>query len=325
MNNEKVLPSSHLEALSPISATWSGVNISNTMSNHIPPLKSLMAFDAAARLGSFSRAADELSLTQSAISQQLVKLEETLGQKLFLRRGKGVTLTAAGALLHETVRETLQRLSAGLDRIAPYKNPDSVLVACPEDVAHGWLLPRLPRFRAAFPAAEIWVIAREEIIEIDRVDVDLVISRRPIHSSGVESVPLLEDNGIAVAGPAVFARLRNLAYPQVLEKAPILSLESEPDWAGRLREPALKHLRLQRAATLDDARLLLAAAERDMGIAFISRVLAADALAQGRVSVLTQIPSQLRTRLWLMRARLQPRTPLADPVFQWLREEAAKR
>ena len=103
------------------------------MNAPIPPFKSLLAFDSAARLGSFSQAAEELSVTQSAISQQLFKLEELLGQKLFVRKGKGVELTAAGELLHETVRETLARLSAGLDRIAPYKNKNSLLISCQQD------------------------------------------------------------------------------------------------------------------------------------------------------------------------------------------------
>ena len=72
------------------------------MSKTLPPFKYLVTFDAAARLGSFSKASEELSLTQSAISQQLLKLEEILGQSLFFRNGKGVSLTAAGELLHET-------------------------------------------------------------------------------------------------------------------------------------------------------------------------------------------------------------------------------
>jgi LysR family glycine cleavage system transcriptional activator len=284
----------------------------------MPPFRSLVAFDAAARLGSFSRAAEELSLTQSAISQQLLKLEELLGQSLFFRRGKGVALTAAGELLHETVRETLARLAAGLDRIEPYKSRDSVLVACPPDVAQGWLLPRMPHLRRQLPGVEFWLITERSVREIDRIDVDLVISRRPIHTADVECTPLLEDYAIAICGAALWPDLRRAPYPKILEQAPVLLLEAEPAWAGRLAGSELQGTRVVRSATMDDSRLLLEAVARNLGIGYISHALAQHALHRGEVHMLPQVPTQSRPRLWLMRTRLAPRTAFANQAFRSL-------
>jgi LysR family glycine cleavage system transcriptional activator len=288
------------------------------MSKTLPPFKYLVAFDAAARLGSFSKASEELSLTQSAISQQLLKLEELLGQSLFFRNGKGVTLTAAGELLYETVRETLSRLSTGLDRIEPYKSSDSVLIACPPDFAQGWLIARLGKLKLQYPAIEIWIMTEKEVREIDRVDVDLIISRRPIHTSDVECVTLLEDASVAICGVQIAQRISRLPYPQVLEKAPILFLESEPTWGGRLSSDELKNLQLTRGATIEDSRILLDAVIHELGIGFVSSILASQAVKEGKVKVLTQIPTRSLPRLWLVRSRLAPRTPVANDVFNWL-------
>lgn len=288
------------------------------MSKQLPPFKYLVTFDAAARLSSFSKASEELSLTQSAISQQLLKLEELLGQSLFIRNGKGVTLTAAGELLHETVRDTLSRLAAGIGRIEPYKSSDSVLIACPPDFAHGWLMPRLGKLKQLFPKIEVWVMTEKEMREIDRVDVDLIISRRPIHTEDVECVALLEDSLIGVCGPEIARRVSQLPYPKLLEKAPILFLESEPTWSGRLSSEELATLQLTRGATIEDSRILLEAVIYDLGVGYVSSALANQAIIDGKVKVLTQIPTKSLPRLWLMRSRLSPRTPVANEVFNWL-------
>jgi LysR family glycine cleavage system transcriptional activator len=292
------------------------------MSKTLPPFKYLIAFDAAARLGSFSKASEELSLTQSAISQQLLKLEELLGQSLFFRNGKGVTLTAAGELLYQTVSDTLSRLTSGIGRIEPYKNIDSVLIACPPDFAQGWLMPRLGKLKLVFPAIEVWIMSEKEVREIDRIDVDLVISRRPIHTDDVECKSLLEDNSIAVCGVQTAQQLRYFPYPKLLEKAPLLLLESEPVWGGRLFGDEYKDLQLTRGATIDDSRILLEAVIQELGIGFVSSVLASQAIKEGKVKVLTQIPIKSLPRLWLMRSRLSPRTPVVNDVFNWLLNKA---
>lgn len=296
----------------------------NTWGANAPPLRTLVAFEAAGRLESFSEAADELALTQSAVSQQIKKLESFVGQRLFFRKGTGVRLTAAGDLLFDTVRTTLAQLGTGFERIEPYKNRDSVLLVCPADFAAGWLAPRLPEIRSKRPSVEVWVITRREVREIDRIDVDLIVSRRPIHTADVECVPLLEDTSVGICGRSLAARLGRLSYPAVVERAPLLLLETEPEWGGLLREVRLKGRKLTRAATIDDSGALLEAVEHDLGIGYVSRVLADSALREARVVALPAIPAASRPRLWLMRSRLKPRTPVADAAFNWIREIAAR-
>lgn len=289
------------------------------MPQKLPPLKYLTTFDAAARLESFSKAAEELSLTQSAISQQLLKLEEWVGQPLFFRHGKGVGLTAAGELLHETVREALEKLTSGLMRVEPYKNKDSVIIACPPDFAHGWLTPNLSLLKTTYPTIEVWIVTEKEVREIDRIDVDLVISKRPIYHDDVECVTLLENDTIAICSTQTAQRIQHLAYPQVLESTPILLLENAPVWYEKLPRAELKTLKIIRGATVDDSRLLLEAVIRGLGIGFVPRALAFQALKDGQVQQLTQVPTQTESRLWLMQSKLKPRTPFSNIVFDWIK------
>jgi LysR family transcriptional regulator, glycine cleavage system transcriptional activator len=286
------------------------------------PFRGLVAFEAAARLGSVSRAADELHLTQSAVSQRLQKLESHVGQRLLLRHGHGVRLTGAGDLLMQTAVETLQRLRTGLARIEPYRSKASLLLACPPDVAQGWLLPRLPGAKALHASLEVWLMAEQDMRSIDRVDVDLIVSRRPLHGPDVECVPFLEDASVALCGPRLAAEVGSLPYRRLIERAPLLMLEGEPEWGGLL-STSPRPARMRRAATIQDDRLLLAAVEQELGVGHASRLLA-DASLQARRSIhLMQVPTRARPRLWLMRSRLAPRTPIADRAFDWLLALAA--
>src|SRR5688572_21643304 len=100
------------------------------MRYRLPPLTTLEGFDAAARLGSFSAAAEELGLSQSAVSHQIRNLERALDQELFSRTFRQVALTDAGREFHRTVREMLHQLRRGVERLAPYRKPNSVVIYC---------------------------------------------------------------------------------------------------------------------------------------------------------------------------------------------------
>ncbi|HEX7908824.1 MAG TPA: LysR substrate-binding domain-containing protein [Paraburkholderia sp.] len=284
----------------------------------LPPLQALLAFDAAARLGSFTRAAQELALTQSAISHQIQQLEEWTGQPLFRRIGRGVALTAAGALYAQTVNTALATLADGRDRIEPYGNPESVILVCAPQFASGWLMPRMRAFSKALPNIEIWLVTGEEVNEIDRVDVDLVVSSKKIDSPEVVCEPLLDEEAVAICGPMTARRLRSVPFPEVLTQAPLLVYEKSPEWAPWLPDLRRGGLRTRRAMTVSDPRFLVAAAEQEAGIAMLSRLTAGDALTSGRVAVLQQVPGFALAPLWLMRSAQPARSAAVDAVYAWL-------
>jgi LysR family transcriptional regulator, glycine cleavage system transcriptional activator len=284
----------------------------------LPPLQALLAFDAAARLGSFTRAAHELALTQSAISHQIQQLEEWTGQPLFRRIGRGVALTAAGVLYAQTVTAALTTLADGRDRIEPYGNPDSVILVCAPQFASGWLMPRMQAFSEALPNIEFWLVTGEDVNEIDRVDVDLVVSPKDIRTPEVVCEPLLDEEAVAICGPATAHRLRSTPFPDVLTQVPLLVHEAHPEWAPWLPELRRGGLRTRRAMTVSDPRFLVAAAEQEVGIAMVSRLTAGDALTSGRVEVLPQVPGFVLAPLWLMRSAQPARSAAVDAVYEWM-------
>ncbi|HJV00137.1 MAG TPA: LysR substrate-binding domain-containing protein, partial [Burkholderiaceae bacterium] len=276
------------------------------MQKRLPPLQSLLAFDATARLGSFTKAAQELALTQSAISHQIQHLEQWVGQALFSRLGRGVKLTSAGELFSQTVSSALSTLRDGRERIEPYRNPDSVLLACSAEFAAGWLMPRLRQLRARYPRLEVWLITQDELREIDRIDVDLIISTQDLSGGELRSVPLLDDHALAVCGADSAPRLQPLPFPDVLAAAPLIIDEHYPEWAPWL---AAHGVASARAITIDAARLRLDAAQEEIGIAMVSRLHADAALRRGLVHALPQVPTVPLPHLWLTRSTLAPRTP----------------
>jgi LysR family glycine cleavage system transcriptional activator len=284
----------------------------------LPPLQSLLAFEAAARLGNFSRAADELALTQSAISHQIQSLEAWVKQPLFRRIGRGVKLTGAGEVFLQTVAETIKLLAAGRNRIEPYRNLASVLLACPRSIAAGWLMRRLPALQALDPKLEFWLITTGEMREFDRIDVDLIISDRPIAGPDIVTVPFLEERAIAVCGPELARTLADLPFPEVLLAAPLIHDETRPGWAPWLPDLVHDGLAPRRGPTLDEPGLLIGAAQREMGIAMVSNLQAEDALDRGSIVALPRIPGFMLATHHLMKARGAPRTQAAEHAFDWL-------
>lgn len=289
------------------------------MTKRLPPLQSLLAFEAAARLGGITRAAEELALTQSAITHQIQNLEEWVGQPLFNRVGRGVKLSAAGELFSKTVDATLNTLLDGRKRIEPYRNQDSVLLACPADFASGWVLPRLPALRALHPTLDVWLITRDEQRDIDRIDVDLIVSSQSLSNDTMESVEWLADEAIAVCSPDLAQKLNALPAEQAVLAAPLIIDEYASHWAPWLGD---LELQAQRSVTLEDTLLRVQAAAQGLGLAMVPRSVAHQALQVGHVCALPQFPPTPLPARWLSKSRLAPRTPAADVVFDWLCAQA---
>jgi LysR family glycine cleavage system transcriptional activator len=190
-----------------------------------------------------------------------------------------------------------------------------VLIACPPDFASGWLMWRLRLLRARFPTIEVWLITENELREIDRIDVDLIISTQELKSPVMISVSWMADHALAVCGPDTARRLQGLPFPQVLLSAPLILDEHYCEWSPWL---ASHNLITKRGITLEDPRLQLQAAEDELGIAMVSRLVADAALRSARVVAISQIPTFPLTNKWLSKSKLNPRTPAVEIVFQWL-------
>jgi LysR family glycine cleavage system transcriptional activator len=238
---------------------------------HIPPTQFMKGFEAAARLESFSRAADEIGLTQSAISHQMRLLEGQIGQPLFLRVGREVRLTDAGRDYHRTVRRCLELMEEGYRRLEPYRKPGSVVIYAPRDFTRRWLLPRLPALKAAAPSCEPWLGTSGAPVDFETMEVDIAIIHAHEPPSGYESLLIARDRLSPVAEPAL---ARTLQQPADLLQLPLIHEEGPVGWVDWFGKMGIEAGPFWKGTNFSDSDIALAAAELGQGVALASLFLA---------------------------------------------------
>ncbi|WP_412021891.1 LysR family transcriptional regulator [Burkholderia cepacia] len=287
----------------------------------VPSLKLLTGFEAAARLGNFSRAADELHLSQSAISHQIQQLEAQLGQPLFRRRGRGVELTIAGEVLQRSVQRAMDTLRGGLDRIATYLNPGLVVLVCPAPLLHGWLQPRLEQLQEILPDLCPLLSTDETARYVDEIDVDMTIGTRPMLQPGLLDIPFMRDEWVTVCATPLAEQLERVPRGEHPRHAGLICLEAsltDERLATVFREQ-LSDFRMH--AIYDDQRLVLDAVLRGRGLACLPRLVAQAGLDQRTLTVLADYPRLPGTTWWLSRIDGPSRSPIVERMFEWLVEQ----
>jgi DNA-binding transcriptional LysR family regulator len=194
----------------------------------LPPTAVLAAFEAAARTGSFTRAAEEVDLTQSAVSRQIRGLEEQLGAELFVRERQAVRLTQAGECYAREVRSALRHIGGASMSIRANPAGTSLSLAVLPAFGNRWLIPRVGRFLAAHPDITIHFHTRAEPFEFEREPFDAAIHYGHPAWLNAESVPLMNEFVTPMASPEV-ANARAYGGPEDLLAAPLLVLSSRAD------------------------------------------------------------------------------------------------
>lgn len=288
----------------------------------ILPLRALQVLETAARHGSFARAADELNITQSAVSHQIRGLEARLGTKLFFREHKRLMLTPAGHRLALVMGAALGEISEAMTAVRPARDRQSITVSTLPSMAGTWLLPRLNRFLQRQPTVDVNIVATQHLSDPGRDGSDLAIRYGSGRWPGLQATQLLADSLFPVCSPKFSRGKLPRTIPELLGM-PLLSDLSHP-WRAWLRDvgaPAKGALRL---STYTDAGLLLQAAERGIGIALGRQVLAADALAAGRL--VRPIDAELRSpyRYYIVYRSGATLRPPVQKFVDWLLSEAAE-
>ena len=284
----------------------------------LPSLKLLLGFEAAARLGNYSRAADELCVSQSAISHQIAQLEKQVGVTLFRRKGRGVELTMAGKALRDTVTRSFDVIRSGLGRIDIYLIEHLVTLVCPAPIAHGWLQPRLDQLAVDHPLLCPIISVDETARYVDEMDVDIAITRLPLKQSGVFEVPLLSDELIVVCTPAIAENHSANDHDSHPRQTGMLCLES--DLTGESSGHFIRENfgQFRKVAFYDDQRLLMDAALRGRGLTLASRLMVDDALKQGLLVTVPGYPKFPAGTIWISRKEGEPRSPIIRGVFDSL-------
>lgn len=279
------------------------------MLKHWPPLNALRGFEAAARLGSFHKAAEELHLTQSAISQQIRSLESFVEQPLFYRSGRKVALTDAGADLLSTTQSMLQQLAVGIRRLDQYRKPNQLVVNTTPAFARHWLVPRLGDFHARHPQIDLWLLTTDEAPDMASQTIDIAVRDDLAAQAECRFRVLLEDRLYPACHPSL------LTQPEPARTT--LHGEREMDWAHWQVQGGADVGQRSEGLNFSDPGLLLDAASQGLGIALVSQLLAGDAR---RNDLLTPLSEQtVRGPNWSLLVHQQSeRNVQAVGFCEWL-------
>jgi DNA-binding transcriptional LysR family regulator len=291
----------------------------------LPTLDFLKGFDAAARHLSFTRAAEELFLTQSALSRQIKTLEDEIGVELFERGHRELKLTAAGESLRRVVRGALSDLAQTVAAIRTRQDLGRLTVSTTVPFASLWLVPRLPRFRAQHPEVEVFVSADNRLLDLERAQVDVAIRYTGDNAKPEGAERLFGERVLPVASPAVAAALQG---PEDLAKQVLLHLEDPlgrvpwVDWSLWLTAHGLADLAPAGNLRFSQYDLMLQCAMDGQGVALGRRPLIDHWLESGRL-VAPFAQADCLPRAYFVLAASHAKTRAEVSAFiAWLKQEA---
>lgn len=250
----------------------------------LPSFSLLAAFEAAARNGSVTAAANELGLTQSAVSRQISALEKQLGVPLFLRERQTIRLTLAGDGYAREIREALRRISNASLSLRAHPQGGAVTVAVLPMFGARWLAPRLGRFLEANPGVAVNVVSRLEPFDFRFDPIDAAIHFGAARWPGAELTPLMQEDMVAVCSPE-FRRRLAVEAPEDLLAVPLIHLNSRPDaWENWFFANGVRFESLH-GMLFDQFMAITEAAVSGLGAALLPAFLIERELAAGTLEV----------------------------------------
>jgi LysR family glycine cleavage system transcriptional activator len=293
----------------------------------LPPLNALRAFEAAARHLNFSRAADELSVTPGAVSQQIQNLEDYVGAALFRRTPKGLLLTDAAQTALPALREAFDRLAEAASLLTAAVDGRRLTLTAAPSFAAKWLVPRLGRFEALHPQVDVWLLAGMDLVDMTAGEVDVAIRYGAGRYPGLETMRLLGETVIPVVAPELLAQTP-LVEPQDLERHILLHDgspepdDSCPDWAMWLAARGVRGVDGTRGPRFNQSSLVIEAAVNGRGVALAKRTLAQADLDAGRLVSPMQISTAVDFAYYLIHPKAKGRLPQVKAFNAWIKAEA---
>jgi LysR family transcriptional regulator, glycine cleavage system transcriptional activator len=293
------------------------------MFKRYPSIQSMQAFLLAAKVGSFSSAARQLSLTHSAISQQIRTLEEFVGQPLFAREAGRVTLTDAGVLFANQLADGFEHLDRALSSVKERKVAQSITLDVDPELAQNWLVARLPALLEALAGVSLTLLSapRHDRGAFERVDIALRYGYG--EWDGFENTLICGDR-LSVMGSPDVLRQHDLSAPltpeQILE-LPLLGY-TKRSWIPWLEAAGMPAVEPQAIAIFDNAAGLIAAATAGVGVGLARGLLAADAQREGKLIELTSVAIPTHYNLYAIwpRDKTARVAPLIEAVRQLVKQ-----
>ncbi|GJL84042.1 MAG: transcriptional regulator GcvA [marine bacterium B5-7] len=295
------------------------------MNVRLPPTASLRALESAARHLSYTRAAEELFITQSAISHQIKHAEDIWKVKLFDRRGRNLVLTDAGKALAPVVRDFLSALDQTLTDLGRRGESASLKISMLPSFAVKWMVPRLGRLKTRCRDLEVWLSTTEEVTDLNYSDVDVAIRLGLGNWPDLYTRLLFREYVFPVCSPRFIERYGMPESPANLLRFPLLYRHSNdicPRWRDWFKSADTEIPSLPKGTRFQDTGMAVQAAIDDQGIALARSAHVADDLAEGRLIKLFNVFSPSNVAYYLVCRKGREHDTAVAGFIEWLYEEA---
>jgi LysR family glycine cleavage system transcriptional activator len=298
------------------------------MNGHLPPLSALRAFEAAARLKSFSKAALELNVTPAAISHQIHTLEADLGVSLFRRLSRQVEPTASARVLLPGLSDAFAGIHASVRRLRAHNDTGTLTVTASPSFAAKWLVPRLHRFQAQLPDIDVRISANDNVVDLLQGDFDIAIRYGTGRYPGLHVELLLQNEVFPACSPRLLAagpplrtpsdlRQHALIHDQAVDRDPLV-----PTWAMWLKAAGVDGIPAAAGLSFSAGHLALDAAIAGHGVVLAYSTIAAGDLASGRLVRLFSLALPDLFAYYIVTAPGALERPKVRAFRNWLRQEA---
>ncbi|QDK98346.1 LysR family transcriptional regulator [Acinetobacter tandoii] len=264
----------------------------------LPPMNSLIVFEAAARHLSFTKAAEELNVTQGAISRQIRQLEEYLGKELFVRANRNISLTPTGLQYYQTIYSSLLNVAQATAEIKKWQGEHQITVATTNAMAALWLLPKVASFQQNNEGVDLRILTTENIQDLHKMDFDLALFYCRTPPLGMKVTTLFPEEVFPVCSPSYLAQFNAESTPDNIFGKSLLSLDdSQKDWItwGEWFEAVnYSVVKPKNRVNINNYPMLLQAAINGQGVALAWGSLVDDYLQAG--TLIRPVETVLRTQ-----------------------------
>ncbi len=296
----------------------------------MPSLSLLQTFEVVARRSSFTLAADEMCLTQSAVSRQIRALEDQLGLPLFRRLHRAIELTSDGRQLYDAVSRGLQEITSCVAGLRSAVEPPQITVAASVAFSYFWLMPRLESFTSRHPDIDLRVLATDQMVDLRHEGVDVAILYGSGQWEGTRTHLLFGERVYPVCSPAYLRDHPELRAPSDMLDQTLLHLDGGGniwggvDWRVWLMTQGVAGQPVRRGVRLNSYPMILQAAEAGRGVALGWSYITDPMLTDGRL--ICPVDKSLETREGYYAGALErvADTPAIALFLQWLRDEAGQ-
>lgn len=299
------------------------------MAVRFPPIAALRALEAAARHLSYTRAAEELHVTQSAISHQIKHAEELWNLKLFERRGRRVVLTEAGHALVPVVRDFIRRITSTLEELTEKNDgPAALRVTLLQSFAFKWLVPRLGHFNHDYPGIDVWISTSDELDDFDVENADVGIRLGYGGWDNLFEEAMLTEYVFPVCSPFFLKEHGTPSRPEELLELPLLrrsAIDILPRWRDWFRDAGLVVRKMPSGTKFPQTSLALQAAIDHQGVALARSAHVLDDIKSGRlVRLFPEVVSRCNVSYFFVCSRGREHEPQIAAFRQWIASEAAE-